>query len=64
MARQRAALIVARANAGEDPVGELAQRWLEEHVGTRCEPSTAETYRLTVKKHIVPALGRKPALAI
>ena len=77
-ARQRAALIVARIKAGEDPVaepltakpaggptvGELAERWLEEHVGTRCKPSTAETYRLTVKKHILPALGRKPALAI
>ncbi len=77
-ARQRAALIVARIKAGEDPVaepltakpaggptvGELAERWLEEHVGTRCKPSTAETYRLTVAKHIVPALGKRPALAI
>ena len=77
-ARQRAALIVARIKAGEDPVavplaakpagrptvGELAERWLKEHVGTRCKPSTAETYRLTVAKHIVPALGKTPALAI
>ena len=30
----------------------------------RCKPSTAETYRLTVAKHIVPALGRTPALAV
>ena len=59
MARQRAVLIVAR-KAGEDPpaaraaaggptVDELAEHWLEEHVGTRCKPSTAETYRLVVK---------------
>ena len=60
MARQRAALIFARIEAGEDPVaeplaakpagggptvGELAERWLEEHVGTRCQPSAVETYR-------------------
>ena len=45
-------------------VGELAERWLDEHVGTRCKPSTVETYRLTVAKHIVPALGKKPALAV
>ena len=71
MARQRAALMVARIKAGEDPVaeplaakpvggptvGELAERWLKEHVGTRCKPSTVEAYRLTVAKQIVPALA-------
>ena len=77
-ARRRAALIVARIKAGEDPVpepmaakladgptvGDLARMYLEEHVAVRCKPSTAETYRLTVAKHIVPALGRTPALAV
>ena len=77
-ARRRAAMIVARIKAGEDPVpeplaaklaegptvGDLAARWLEEHVGTRCKPSTAETYRLTVAKHILPAIGRKSALPV
>ena len=77
-ARRRAALIVARIKAGEDPVpepmaarladgptvGDLARMYLEEHVGVRCKPSTAETYRLTVAKHIVPTLGRTPALAV
>ena len=77
-ARRRAALIVARIKAGEDPVPEplaaklaqgptvaaLARRWLDEHVAVRCKPRTAYTYRLTVEKHIVPALGRMPALAI
>ena len=77
-ARRRAALIVARIKAGEDPVpeplaaklaqgptvAELARRWLGEHVAVRCKPRTAYTYRLTVEKHIVPALGRMPALAV
>ena len=77
-AHRRAALIVARIKAGGDPVpeplaaklakgptvGDLAARWLEEHVGTPCKRSTAETYRLTVPKHILPAFGRKPALAV
>ena len=77
-ARHRAALIVARIKAGGTPVpeplaaklaeeptvGNLAVRWLGEHVGRRCKPSTAETCRLTVAKHILPAFGRKPALAV
>ena len=77
-ARRRAALIIARIKAGKDPVAvrsaarlaegptvaELAERWLEEHVAVRCKPKTAEDYRQTVGKHIVPALGRMPALAV
>ena len=77
-ARRRAALIVARIKAGEDPVaeplavkraqgptvGELARQYLEEHVAVRCKPKTAYTYRLIVEKHLVPALGRTPALAV
>ena len=77
-ARRRAALIISRIKAGEvavaEPlvvkpvegptVGELARRYLEEHVAVRCKPTTAETYRLMVAKHIVPRLGRRPALAV
>ena len=77
-ARRRAALIVARIKAGEDPaaeplavrpvegptVAELARRWLEEHVAVRCKPKTESTYRLMVDKHILPALGKMPALAV
>ena len=77
-ARRRAALIVARIKAGEDPVAEpiaakradgptvavLAQRYLEEHVAVRCKPKTAETCRQVVGKHILPALGETPALAV
>ena len=52
-ARRRAALIIARIKAGEEPlaepaaalaegptVGEIARRWLEEHVEVRCKPRT------------------------
>ena len=77
-ARRRAAMIVARIKAGEDPVpdpmaaraaagptvGELARYWLDEHVAVRCKAKTAYVYRLVVEKHILPALGRTPALAL
>ena len=70
-ARRRAALIIARIKAGEEPVpepmaaklaagptvGELAQRYLEEHVEVRCKAKTAQSYRQVVGKHIVPALA-------
>ena len=77
-ARRRAALIVSRIKAGEEPVpeplaarladgptvGELAAVYLDEHVAARCKPKTAAMYRLIVDKHIAPALGRRPALAV
>ena len=70
-AKQRAALVIARVKAGEDPmpeplaakqaqgptVGELAARYLEEHVAVRCKPKTAKTARSIVERHIVPKLG-------
>ena len=77
-ARRRAALVIARIKAGEGPapsplavklaegptVGELAERYLEEHVAVRCKPKTEAMYRLAVAKHILPGLGRRPALAV
>ena len=77
-ARRRAAVIVARIKAGEDPVpepmaaklaegptvAELARRWLDEHVAVRCKPKTAYSYRLIVEKHILPALGKTPGRAL
>ena len=75
-ARQRAALIIARVKAGEEPVpepmkpvngptvGELARRYLEEHVEIRCKPSTVASTRTVVNRHIVPALGRLPLIAV
>ena len=77
-ARRRAALIIARIKAGEEPVpeplavilaegptvAEIAGRYLDEHVAVRCKPKTAETYRLVIGKHILPAFGKPPALAV
>ncbi len=77
-ARRRAAQMIARIKAGADPVpessavrlaagptvGDLARRYLEEHVAVRCKPKTEATYRLVVGKHILPRLGRLPALAV
>ena len=77
-ARQRAALIIARVKAGEDPipapmapkpasgptVAELAARYLEEHVAVHCKPSTAAQCRFTLEKHILPALGALPLASV
>ena len=77
-ARQRAALIIARVKAGEDPVPlplpakyaggptvtDLANRYLEEHVAVRCKPKTQRTARSVVNRHIVPALGKLPIAAV
>ena len=77
-ARQRAALIIARVKAGEEPVplplpakyaggpkvADLAKRYLEDHVAVRCKPKTQRTARSVVNRHIVPALGRLPVAAV
>ena len=75
-ARQRAALIIARVKAGDEPVpepmkpaggstvGELARRYLEEHVAVRCKPRTAASTRTVVNRHIVPVLGRLSLVAV
>ena len=77
-ARRRAALIVARIKAGEDPIPEpmaarqangptvadLAAVYLREVVAVRLKPASAKSYRYTIKKHILPVLGRKPALSL
>ena len=77
-ARRRAALIIARIKAGEEPipepmvaerktgptVAEVAARYLNEHVAERCKPKTAEVYRSVIKRHIVPAFGDMPLAAV
>ena len=77
-ARRRAALIVSRIKAGEEPVpepltvrqangptvAELARRFLEDHVAARCKPATAAAYRFAIEKHILPAFGTLSALAV
>ena len=77
-ARRRAALMVSRIKAGEEPVPEplsatlakgptvadIARRYLEDHVAVRCRPRTAEFYRTAVEKYLVPRLGKLSALAV
>ena len=77
-ARQRAALVIARIRAGEDPVplplasrfnggptvADLAERYLEEHVQVRIKPGTQRRVRGMLDNHIVPALGRLPLEAV
>ncbi|MDE0209170.1 MAG: site-specific integrase [Boseongicola sp.] len=68
-ARRKAAQMIARIKAGEDPkpetakkptgptVAELAQRYLVEHVEVRCKPRTVEACRWLVKKFVLPDLA-------
>ena len=77
-ARQRAALIIARIRAGEDPVplplaarfnggptvADLAERYLEEHVLVRIKPGTQFRVRGMLHNHILPSLGRLPLEAV
>ena len=77
-ARQRAALIIARIKAGEEPaplplaarvsggptVADLAARYLEEHVEVKLKPNTQRQARGVLHRHILPALSKKPLVAI
>ena len=78
VARQRAAAVIARVKAGEDPlppastrtaasgptVAEFAARYLEEHVAVHCKPGTQAQWRAVLSKHILPALGTLPLAAV
>ncbi len=67
--RREAAVVIDRIKRGEDPipseptpehtVADLAERCLEKYVAVRCKPSTAKNYRLAIRHHILPALGKK-----
>ena len=69
-ARRKAAQMITRIKAGEDPkpetakpapaptVAELAERYLVEHVEVRCKPRTVESCRWLVKKFVNPDLGK------
>ncbi len=75
---RQAALIVARMKAGEEPVPEplavkeakgptaadLAAIYLKEVVDVRLKEASQASYRCTIKKHILPALGPRPALSV
>ena len=77
-ARGRAARIVNRIKAGEEPVAEplpvelaggatvadLAERYMEQHVAAHCKGSTAEGVRQLLDKHILPEFGKLPLVAV
>ena len=77
-ARRRAALIIARIKAGDEPVplplavravggptvADLAARYLEEHVAVRVKPKTAVKARIALRREILPALGQVPLVAV
>lgn len=45
-------------------VAELAERYFREHVAVRCKPSTEQTYRYLICRHILPELGELPITMI
>ena len=77
-ARRRAAVIIARIKAGDDPIASptvatpgdeatvaaVAARYLREHVAVHCKPTTAAEYRRVVDMHLVPALGELAITAV
>ena len=65
-AQERLRAALAAADSGIRPIGQrvtvaayLAD-WLDTSVRQRCRPSTALSYRATVGRYIVPAIGRIP----
>ena len=56
-ARGRAAGLLAGEPPAETTVAELARRYMREYVEVRCKPATVAQYRLTIDRHILPALG-------
>ena len=69
-ARRKAAMIIARIKAGEDPsptpsvsvaeltVADLAEPYLKEHAEVHYKPPTKEAYRWLVVKFVLPELGK------
>ena len=73
-ARKRAAFVIQRIKAGEDPaarpapaettVADLAERYMRVHVAANCNAHTARIYRGSLDNHILPALGSMPLAAV
>ena len=73
-ARKRAAVVIDRIKRGESPVpapsepeltvAALAERYLRAHVLVHCKPSTAETYRSVLDRHVLPAMGAQAVGAV
>lgn len=70
-ARSTALRLLAEADAGEDPAAlkkasravptfkAVAERWMVEHVASKCKPRTATGYRSFLDNHVLPAIGTK-----
>ena len=72
-ARARAAEIITAARTGRDLTGrvlqlredgtatmhDLAGRFLEEHVPAHCKPSSAHSYEIAIRQHVLPRLGNR-----
>ena len=74
-ARQQAAVLLPRIEAGNEPgaeadpeggptMAELTERYLREHVAVRCKPITVRGYRQVIEQHILPRLGKVPIGAL
>ena len=76
-ARARAAEIITAARTGRDLNGrvisppaqkttmhELAGRFLDEHVPAHCKPSTAHSYAIAIRRHVLPRLGSRSVAGI
>lgn len=74
-ARARAAEIITAVRTGRDLAGrelrarvrasaaatlrDLAGRFMEEYVPARCKPSSAYSYELSLRRHVLPRLGHR-----
>ena len=74
-ARKRAALIIARIKAGEEPVPEpvatagitvadVAERFRRDHIAVRLKASSARRLESVIRWHILPAFGNRPMAGI
>jgi len=52
------------AQAGKTTVGELADRWLKEHVRLKLKPRTVSDYERIIDQRIKPRLGALPVSAV
>ena len=63
-ARHRAAALLAADAPAEPSLEEVARRYMREYAEVRCKPATVAQYRLTLERHILPALGGVAVAAI
>ena len=54
----------AATQANGPTVAEVASKYLNEYVIVRCKPSTVRLRGILIRKHIVPAIGHLPLVAV